>query len=1013
MKEASTAASKLQDSKEEILKVWEKKVRETIGAAKSEATGLIRDSIPDFIDKLVLALEKNTQSLTSEIIKLAYIHGSERANSLQYSIEDALTEYNILRKVIFSILEKTGPVAPQDRDIILEAINYGLIHAGAEFKKMQIRQLEESNEKLQEERGILKAVLEQMPAAVWIAKYPLGEVYLCNELSKSIINGPKETNHLHDFNPFVGFHLDGRKYEMSDWPMVRSLINGEVVRDEVIKVVKSNGEYGYISIDSSPVRNEKGEIILAVTVSSDVTESIHLHEKIKKNEETLKLAIEASHLGIWDLDLETNKVVWSENNAELFGFGSNEIELNFEDAEKRIHPDDVKINRESFQNTVKTDRPFFHEIRVIRPDGKIRWLMGSGKLIRDDQGRPVRVIGTDKDITHAKETELALKESEEKFKQLANSVPHLVWSASSTGKVDYYNNKVSSYSGVNFINGEWKWATLVHHDDMAKTAKAWESAVNSGTDYICEHRLKMKDGKYRWHLSRGTPIKDSRGKITRWYGTATDIHDLKKALADIKDITDIQPTLISYVNKDQTYKFTNHTYKCWFNECREIAGASVSKVVGPAAYEIIGPYLLKALEGQRQEFELWIPYQSGARYIDAVYHPDIGPGGEVLGVFVSIEDKTKEQTTLESLKSSEQQFISLANSIPQLAWMADPDGFIFWYNQRWYEYTGTTFEEMQAYGWKEVQHPDFFDKVNKKIKEKISSGEVWEDTFPLRSSNGEWRWFLSRAMPIRNETGSIVRWFGTNTDITEQKKLTDSLHEEQLLRDKFISTLTHDLRTPLTAAKISAQLIKRRTDDEKIENFAFRVVENLDRADNMIQDLLDAGKIQAGKMIIPEIEHVDLVDVIANTLEDLTTIHGDRFILKAPSELFVKLSPNGIRRAIENLCINAIKYGSTTDPVIVSVAEENENVSLSVQNKGNPLINVDNTKLFEYFQQGAASSIAGKPGWGIGLTIVKGVAEGHGGKVLIESNEEGTTFQLIVPKDATQFIKSHIDRNEL
>ena len=126
-------------------------------------------------------------------------------------------------------------------------------------------------------------------------------------------------------------------------------------------------------------------------------------------------------------------------------------------------------------------------------------------------------------------------------------------------------------------------------------------------------------------------------------------------------------------------------------------------------------------------------------------------------------------------EARERQFLILANSISQLAWMADGKGYIFWYNDRWYQYTGTTLEEMQGWGWQKVHHPDEVDRVVERIKIAFTTGEPWDDTFPLRSKTGEYRWFLSRALPIFDADGKVSRWFGTNTDITEQRELEQAL----------------------------------------------------------------------------------------------------------------------------------------------------------------------------------------------------------------------------------------------
>jgi PAS domain S-box-containing protein len=131
------------------------------------------------------------------------------------------------------------------------------------------------------------------------------------------------------------------------------------------------------------------------------------------------------------------------------------------------------------------------------------------------------------------------------------------------------------------------------------------------------------------------------------------------------------------------------------------------------------------------------------------------------------------------LEDSERQFRTLADTIPQLAWMTDGQGFIFWYNRNWYDYTGTTLEQMRGWGWKDVHHPDHVEKVTKRWSSHLESGDDWEDTFPLKNKQGEWRWFLSRARPTKDETGKIAYWFGTNTDITDELMLRESVVEQK------------------------------------------------------------------------------------------------------------------------------------------------------------------------------------------------------------------------------------------
>jgi len=133
-------------------------------------------------------------------------------------------------------------------------------------------------------------------------------------------------------------------------------------------------------------------------------------------------------------------------------------------------------------------------------------------------------------------------------------------------------------------------------------------------------------------------------------------------------------------------------------------------------------------------------------------------------------DITGRKRAEDALKASEARFRALADNISQFAWMTDEKGWIFWYNQRWYDYTGTNLEQMKGWGWQQVHHPDHVQRVTERFRHHLESGEVWEDTFPLRGKDGHYRWFLSRAVPIRDEHGKVIRWFGTNTDITELRQ---------------------------------------------------------------------------------------------------------------------------------------------------------------------------------------------------------------------------------------------------
>jgi PAS domain S-box-containing protein len=228
------------------------------------------------------------------------------------------------------------------------------------------------------------------------------------------------------------------------------------------------------------------------------------------------------------------------------------------------------------------------------------------------------------------------------------------------------------------------------------------------------------------------------------------------------------------------------------------------------------------------------------------------------------------------------------------------------------------------------------------------------------------------------------------------------LRLERELREQFVSSLSHDLRTPLTAAKMSAQLIPRQQNlPDKVYSLAARVRQNIDRADQMITDLLDTNRIRAGQGLPIDVVPCELRQVVADTLEELSSVHGERFHLRGETRIEGTWDARALRRLVENLCGNAIKYGDATRQVTVSLTQEGEWTELAVHNWGNPIPPEEQALLFQYFARTKSAEASGKKGWGIGLTLVKGVAEAHGGRLRVESTlEKGTTFRVCLPRGA-------------
>ena len=270
--------------------------------------------------------------------------------------------------------------------------------------------------------------------------------------------------------------------------------------------------------------------------------------------------------------------------------------------------------------------------------------------------------------------------------------------------------------------------------------------------------------------------------------------------------------------------------------------------------------------------------------------------------------------------------------------------------------------------------------------------------------------------PLRDEREQVHGIVAVLHDVTDRvrdrQRLQDNeqrlettvadLEQERDLRERFVAMLTHDLRTPLHAAKMCAAVIRKKAaDTDVVHNFAGRIADNLTRAGEMIRNLLDANRLKAGERLAIEVEACNLNEIAADTLADLSTLHGDRFVLQAQATIEGHWSKSEIRRILENLCLNAIKYGAAYRPVRVTLLREDERVAIEVHNEGAPISAADQQKLFQPFQRLGAVRIGEAVGWGLGLTLVKGIAEAHGGGVSVESSfEQGTIFRVTLPRDS-------------
>ncbi|WP_245337758.1 sensor histidine kinase [Methylobacterium radiotolerans] len=371
------------------------------------------------------------------------------------------------------------------------------------------------------------------------------------------------------------------------------------------------------------------------------------------------------------------------------------------------------------------------------------------------------------------------------------------------------------------------------------------------------------------------------------------------------------------------------------------------------------------------------------------------PDREELFFAVSPAASTKESWVERAANLTADDFRALADALPQMAWVAEPNGDIIWYNRRWYDYTGTTIEQMRGWGWRDVHHPDHVERVVGRISEAFRTGEPWKDTFPLRGADGEYRWFLSLAQPHRGSDGRILRWFGTNTDITERKGLERRLarHAIDLRRsneelEQFAYVASHDLKAPLRGIEnlvgwIEEDLEGSLTGD--VQTNMELLKSRVRRLDSLLDDLLAYSRAGRADATMDTVDTRALVGELAVLVSP-----PEGFTISADASLPTIHAPRApLTQALQNLIGNAIKHHDrpAQGHIRVEAKPSGGAVEFVVTDDGPGIPEQFRERVFGMFQTLKPRDEV--EGSGMGLAIVRKLVDRQGGKVWLADGSDG------------------------
>jgi PAS domain S-box-containing protein len=669
-----------------------------------------------------------------------------------------------------------------------------------------------------------------------------------------------------------------------------------------------------------------------------------------------RLAVANSDDGVWDWDVQSDRVYWSERWYRMLGYEPGAFTPSFETFIELVHPDDrARVASENERHNVAATPAFESEFRMRCADGSYRWILSRAKTVYDDEGRMSRVVGFHVDIDARRRAEESVQRRNAGLELLNDGAAELLATRDPDVVIENLFRRVAAFvrSDVYFHfriapgedgEPELRLAMSSGLDDPARAAFA---SLPMG-QAVCGTAACERRAQYRPDLQRSD---DSAAAALRALGLGV--------------------------------------YACY----PLVVGDDLLGTLGFGARDRCGfdPDERTLLEATARQ---------------------------VAAVLDRTRREAAERIANAQRRASEQRYRGLADAVPLLVWSTDPDGRAVDFNQRWFEFTGLDLMDSIAFGWRAVIHPDDLDRTMEQWLGAVRAGQRFEMEHRLRrASDGQYRWMLAQAVPVRDAEGNVVRWFGASTDIHDQK-LAEAERESLLaaeraarieadragrLKDEFLATISHELRTPLNSILGWARLLLRPTVEKEMYEEGIRVIERNARVQaQLISDLLDVNRIVSGKLLL-DLDRVDVNDVAAAALETVQPSAHDRGVVVATT--FARSLPPvradfaRLQQVVWNLLANAIKFTPRNGRVDLETRTVPGGVEVEVRDSGQGIPAEFLPHVFDRFRQADGSMTRLHGGLGLGLAIVKQLVEMHGGEVAASSRGtgQGAVFRIRLP----------------
>lgn len=515
-------------------------------------------------------------------------------------------------------------------------------------------------------------------------------------------------------------------------------------------------------------------------------------------EQTLLAGVGArvARVGGWSVDVKTELLSWSNEAGRILGFPPDEV-TTLEEARTFFAGESGMRIAQVANACMRRGEAFDDEFEFVRADGELIHLRIAGEARTNVAGEIVRIEGAVQDITAFRQTEISLAESRRHFRELTNAMPQIVWTAKASGEIDFVTQKFLEYAG---IEGEeavaQRWFETIHADDMQVAMHAWQAASSTGNPYRAEFRLRRHDGEYRWHLVTAKAALDDKGNVTRWFGSASDIHDRKCAEEELTAVAlRLSNTLESM--SDAVLTIDRNWVATFMNgQAERMLRAKRTDVIGRNIWE-----MFPDAKGSRfqAEYEAVLETQTPARFTE-YFHPLEGwfdvhayPTQDGLALYFRdvTEARAREQQLrlLEIAVNHQADLLYISEAHPVAPGMGRK---IVYVNEALMRLFGYSADEVIGKTPDLLVHPEFGRNELLRIRDVMAKGERARGELAAKAKDGRIVWLDADLAPVRDENGELTHWVAVERDVTERRQ-----KEEQLRisdeRYRLATRATHDV----------------------------------------------------------------------------------------------------------------------------------------------------------------------------------------------------------------------------